>query len=352
MIYRPIEISLENKSINALVDNSASCIIDGDTCDSYRYRIYNSAGSLVYDSTKITLSPILYGGDTLNVIIPTATSTLVNGNTYTHSFEVFEGSNSAISSLVQFYTNSIPVVSNPFTTPINSQRIELNAIYSQAEGITMKEYTYIIKDNIGEAILEYNKIGSQNTNYIFSGFENNTSGTIEFKGKTTRDFDFTTGELPYSVVYPQPNININPLTILDKNTSFVDFKWGVISQISANAVGSYLYVNDYLKIGNKALQLDSGSTVDYDVNFGEDFTLKFKVDLISSFDGKIVELTSVDDKTYTLSYSYSEQKFSWDNEGIEASSLVISSPITNAYIVILPQMAYVKIGSTVYSIKI
>ena len=352
MIYRPIEVSLENKSINALVNNTASCVIDGDTCDAYRYKIYNNSGTLVYDSAKITLSPILYGGDILEVIIPSATSTLVNGNTYTHTFEVFEGINSAISSLVQFYTNTIPVVTNSFTTPISSQSIELNATYTQAEGISMKEYTYVIKDSSGDIILEYNKIGSQNTNYTFSGFENNTSGTIEFKGETIRDFSFTTGELSYTIAYSQPSINIVPSTILDKDTSFVNFSWGVIYQISANTSGTYSYVDNYLKVGNKALQLDNESTIDYDVDFGEDFTLKFKVDLISNFDGKIVELTSVDDKTYILSYSYLEQKFSWDNDGITASSLIVNSPITNAYIVILPQLAYIKIGLMVYSIKI
>lgn len=350
MIYRPINFTLENKSVDATVDNIITCEIDGDFCDAYQLRLYEG-NTLIYDSTKITLAQILYDGEILSITLPQNTTT--NGKELLYTVEVFEGAtNKALSSYIQFYTNQPPSVSLTFTNPIASQSLLLQATYSQVDGITMAEYTYDIKDATGNILFTNRRIGTQDTRYTVEGFVNGQSGTIEFRGITTRGQIFTTGVLPFAVSYSQPNININPSTTVDKITSLVTFDWGEITQITGVATGTYQFVDDFITVTNKGLHLDNGSILKYTLDFGEEFTAKFKLKLTSGFDGKICELTGESSEKYGFYYDLATTTFYWDNDGVIISSLPITLPVNSAYIVILPQMMYIKILNIIYELKL
>lgn len=348
MIYRAINFTIENISLNAAVVNTFVATIDGDTCDAYRLRIYLS-GSQIYDSTKQTLSPVLFDGEQLSINLPSGT--LTNGNTYTYTIECFEGTESAVSQFIQFYADAPPTVGLTFPSPIVSQNIQLQATYFQANNVLMASYRYLIKDSNGNTLYDFTKNASQDTRYTVEGLPNNISGTIEFSGTTTRGFNFTTGELAFTVDYPRPSVNITPSTTLNRTSSFVTYRWGVITQISGTATGTISYVPNYIVNGNTALNIHNNSRVVYNLDFGENFTLKYKLDLSTGFDGKICELTSDTGQLYGLYWESANNRFYWDNDGIRSNSMAITVPIRRVYIVVLPQRVYVKIGDTIYDIS-
>ena len=143
-------------------------------------------------------------------------NTLTNGTYYqaTLTTKDAQGNESNASAPIQFYCYSQPSfeISNmPSGNVITNSSFAFTVTYNQAQGETLNAYVFNLYSASGALISTSNTMYNTdkslplNISYLFSGFEDNASYSIEVTGVTANGTQITTGRISFTTNYTAPD---------------------------------------------------------------------------------------------------------------------------------------------------
>ena len=167
----------------------------------------NATLSTVYSATQTTFK--------FEHILPA--NTLTNGTYYqaTLTTKDAQGNVSNASAPIQFYCYSQPSfeISNmPTGNVVTNSSFAFTVTYNQAQGEILNAYVFNLYSVSGALISTSNTMYNTNTSlplsisYLFSGFEDKASYSIEVTGVTTNGTQITTGRIPFTTDYTKPDM--------------------------------------------------------------------------------------------------------------------------------------------------
>ena len=255
----------------------------------------NATLTAIYSETQTTFK--------FEHILPA--NTLTNGTYYqaTLTTKDAQGNISTPSAPIQFYCYSQPSfeISNmPAGNVVTNSSYAFTVTYNQAQGEILNAYVFNLYSVSGALIstsnVMYNTDSSLplNVSYLFSGFEDNASYSIEVNGVTANGMQITTGRISFTTNYTNPETFSD--LILTNNC-----KGGYIT-IKSNVIGIDGVSNPEMPtyIDNKEIDLtDTGSYVQwiegYRINddwtmrlWGHDFTPNSEIFRFSNVNGDII----------------------------------------------------------------
>lgn len=141
---------------------------------------------------------------------------LTNGTYYqaTLTTKDAQGNESNASAPIQFYCYSQPSfeISNmPSGNVITNSSFAFTVTYNQAQGETLNAYVFNLYSASGALISTSNTMYNTdkslplNISYLFSGFEDNASYSIEVTGVTANGTQITTGRISFTTNYTAPD---------------------------------------------------------------------------------------------------------------------------------------------------
>jgi len=332
LIYLSTNMIPKNSTINPTISNIFSAVMNGSIITAYRIYIYNNdSGTLLYDSTKITLGAPLYDKSILNITLPANTITANQNCKWV--LTVFDNANnSTTTGEVFFKSYGISTVSMAIPVTINSQTYTPIATYSHPQSIAIKKFKFVLYDSSNISVLkDSGYIFSANLTYVFNGFLNGSTYSIECIVVDQNDIISTTGKKTFTVSYSLPNLNIIPNASVFKDLSAIQLVWGQAIQIVGTPNGTYSYANNIIRNNNKALQLDSTSNISYSINIPLKFNAKFKILFSVGFIGVFCSLGNND---YQIGYDGTH--FYFNNKGIIIYGLATTLPTIPIYVDIRP----------------
>ena len=264
----------------------------------------NATLATVYSATQTTFK--------FEHILPA--NTLTNGTYYqaTLTTKDAQGNVSNASAPIQFYCYSQPMfeISNmPSGNVITNSSYAFTVTYNQAQGEILNAYVFNLYSVSGALISTSNTMYNTDTSlplnvsYLFSGFEDNASYSIEVTGVTTNGTQITTGRIPFTTSYTKPDMF--SFLFLTNNC-----KGGYIT-IRSNVVGIDGISNPKMPtyIDNKEIDLrETGSYVEWVEGYtatddwtmrlwGRDFTPNSEIFRFSNTDGDIITIEYCADDT-------------------------------------------------------
>ena len=241
-------------------------------------------------------------------------NTLTNGTYYqaTLTTKDAQGNESNASAPIQFYCYSQPMfeISNmPSGNVITNSSFAFTVTYNQAQGEILNAYVFNLYSASGALISTSNTMYNTDTSlplnvsYLFSGFEDKASYSIEVTGVTTNGTQITTGRIPFTTDYTRPDmfsflfltnnckggyitirsnvIGINGISSPETPT-YIDNK-----EIDLREAGSYVeWVEGYTVTDNWTMRL-----------WGRDFTPNSEIFRFSNIDGDIITIDYHVDET-------------------------------------------------------
>ena len=167
----------------------------------------NATLAVVYSETQTTFK--------FEHILPA--NTLTNGTYYqaTLTTKDAQGNESNASAPIQFYCYSQPMfeISNmPSGNVITNSSYAFTVTYNQAQGEILNAYVFNLYSASGALISTSNTMYNTDTSlplnisYLFSGFEDNASYSIEVTGVTVNGTQITTGRISFTTAYTKPDM--------------------------------------------------------------------------------------------------------------------------------------------------
>ena len=264
----------------------------------------NATLSTVYSATQTTFK--------FEHILPA--NTLTNGTYYqaTLTTKDVQGNVSNVSAPIQFYCYSQPSfeISNmPINNVITNSSFAFTVTYNQAQGEILNAYVFNLYSASGALISTSNTMYNTDTSlplnisYLFSGFEDKASYSVEVNGVTVNGTQITTGRIPFTTDYTKPDMF--SFLFLTNNC-----KGGYIT-IKSNVIGINGYSNPETPtyIDGKEIDLRAdGSYVEWREGYtvtddwtmriwGRDFTLNSEIFRFSNADGDIITISYCVDDT-------------------------------------------------------
>ncbi len=227
--------------------------------------------SSVYDKT--------ISGISLEHMIPA--NILTNGKKYAIQGQVFDinGNESALSDKVYFWTASTPLfyfqnINEGDTITTASLYAEL--VYDQPEWEDIAEFRFQLYDEVKDLLSESDIIyTTDNMNYAFRGFENETFYHIRAVGLTVNGIVLDTGYIRIYVKYKNPSDFSNIYAKCNDKNSVVTYatNFTVINPSTSDIPGhddQYEYNNGFIDLIDKTLVYDR----DFIIN--GDFTMSIR----------------------------------------------------------------------------
>ena len=264
----------------------------------------NATLTTIYSATQTTFK--------FEHILPA--NTLTNGTYYqaTLTTKDAQGNESSPSAPIQFYCYSQPMfeISNmPSGNVIPNSSFAFTVTYNQAQGEILNAYVFNLYSASGALISTSNTLYNTDTSlplnisYLFSGFEDNASYSIEVTGITANGTQITTGRIPFTTAYTKPDMF--SFLFLTNNC-----KSGYIT-IRSNAVGIDGIANPEppVFIDNQEVDLRaSGSYVEWIEGYtvtddwtlriwGRDYNPNSEIFRFSNIDGDIITIDYCADDT-------------------------------------------------------
>ena len=241
-------------------------------------------------------------------------NTLTNGTYYqaTLTTKDAQGNESNASSPIQFYCYSQPTfeISNmPSNNVIPNSNFAFTVTYNQAQGEILNAYVFNLYSTSGVLISTSNTMYNTDTSlplnisYLFSGFEDNASYSIEVTGVTANGTQITTGRISFTTNYTSPETFSDLLLANNCKGGYITIKSNVIGidgvsnpetptyidnkEIDLREAGSYVeWVEGYTVTGNWTMRL-----------WGRDFTPNSEIFRFSNTDGDIITIEYHVDET-------------------------------------------------------
>ena len=223
---------------------------------------------IIYDAR--TLSSVFdhtVSGVSLEHIIPA--NTLTNGKKYAVQGQVFDsnGNASVLSDKAYFWTATTPLfyfknINNDDTIATASLYAEL--IYDQPEFEDIAEFRFQLYDEVKTLLTESEIFYStENMNYAFRGFDNETFYHIRAVGMTTNGIILDTGYIRIYAKYKNPSEFSNIYARCNENNSVVTYATNFIV-INPSTSDDYEYNNGFINLIDKTLVYDKGFIINGD----------------------------------------------------------------------------------------
>lgn len=234
-------------------------------------------------------------------------NTLTNGTYYqaTLTTKDAQGNQSTASAPIQFrcYTQPTFEISNmPSGNILTNSSFAFNVTYNQIQGELLNSYVFNLYSASGALISSsgalYNTSATLPTtlSYLFSGFTDKTSYSIEVTGITVEGTEISTGRIEFATDYSSPDV----FSFLFLNNNC---KGGYIT-IRSNVAGiDGTSSTEPVYIDNKEVDLrQSGTYVEWSSNYefsdnwttriwGRDFTPNTEIFRFSTVDGSVINIT-------------------------------------------------------------
>jgi hypothetical protein len=153
----------------------------------------------------------------------------------------------------------------------------------------------------------------------------------------------------FNVDYPQLIVKNKPTITQHDDTSGIEIMWAGLCTNPGSLVGTYNYMDNFIKYGNTALNLASGATLTYSsTTIPADFTLSFMIKIPKIYNG-ILFTTS--NNHYQIGYDNSQQKFYTTIEGQTVYGELIKITDNPFFITLLPDHVIIRQYNVYYDIK-
>ena len=234
-------------------------------------------------------------------------NTLTNGTYYqaTLTTKDAQGNESSPSAPIQFYCYSQPMfeISNmPNNNVITNSSFAFTVTYNQAQGEILNAYVFNLYSASGALISTSNTMYNTDTSlplnvsYLFSGFEDKASYSIEVTGVTTNGTQITTGRISFTTDYTKPDMFSFLFLTNNCKGGYITIKSNIIGingisnpetptyidnkEIDLRETGSYVeWVEGYTVTGNWTMRL-----------WGRDFTPNSEIFRFSNVNGDIITI--------------------------------------------------------------
>lgn len=352
-VYKSINLQPQNVAINANLPNIFSCLVDCTTAiTQYQLIIWKvSDNSLIYNSGVLTLSTPLYSKETLTHNL--AGGTLTNGIEYKFVFLTKDGVNTATSDEVAFITNATATITFIVPATITTPSYKFSPIYNQSDGVGVEYVYYVFYDANDKVLIQTDKQYTSNISYTFEGFVDNTNYKVKLFGRTQNSVLFESSLISFYVDYSAPSVNLLPTVTQDCKTGNVTVVWGKgVVIVSGTSSGTISYTNDWYALGNKALLMNSGASVNWNLGIPQVFHAKFDYQKQTGFTtGKIAKLTGTG-QSYEFGYDSSVSRFYIQIGVAYGYSDVMPLPTIPFEVILRPTDAYIKVNDTITRIYV
>ena len=241
-------------------------------------------------------------------------NTLTNGTYYqaTLTTKDAQGNESSPSAPIQFYCYSQPMfeINNmPSGNVITNSSFAFTVTYNQAQGEILNAYVFNLYSASGVLISTSNTMYNTDTSlplnisYLFRGFEDKVSYSIEVTGVTANGTQITTGHIPFTTDYTRPDMFSFLFLTNNCKGGYITIKSNIIGingisnpetptyidnkEIDLREAGSYVeWVEGYTVTGNWTMRL-----------WGRDFTPNSEIFRFSNADGDIITIEYHVDET-------------------------------------------------------
>ena len=234
-------------------------------------------------------------------------NTLTNGTYYqaTLTTKDAQGNESNASAPIQFYCYSQPTfeISNmPTGNIVTNSSYAFTVTYNQAQGEILNAYVFNLYSTSGALISTSNTMYNTDTSlplnisYLFSGFEDNASYSIEVTGVTANGTQITTGRISFTTNYTSPETFSDLLLANNCKGGYITIKSNVIGIDGVSNPETPTYID------NKEIDLtDTGSYVEWIEGYrvtddwtmrlwGRNFTPNSEIFRFSNTDGDIITI--------------------------------------------------------------
>ena len=264
----------------------------------------NATLTTIYSATQTTFK--------FEHILPA--NTLTNGTYYqaTLTTKDAQGNESNASSPIQFYCYSQPTfeISNmPSNNVISNSSFAFTVTYNQAQGEILNAYVFNLYSVSGALISTSNTMYNTDTSlplnisYLFSGFEDNASYSIEVTGVTVNGTQITTGRISFTTNYTSPETFSDLLLANNCKGGYITIKSNVIGIDGESNPETPVYINDEeidLRNVGSYVEWREGYTVSGDWTmrlWGRDYTPNSEIFRFSNANGDIITIEYHADET-------------------------------------------------------
>ena len=242
-------------------------------------------------------------------------NTLTNGSYYqaTLTTKDAQGNVSNVSAPIQFYCYSQPsfAISNmPSGNVITNSSFAFNVVYNQAQGEILNAYVFNLYSASGALISTSNTMYNTatslplNISYLFSGFEDNASYSIEVTGITANGTQITTGRIPFTTNYTKPDMFSFLFLTNNCKGGYITIRSNVIGidGVSNPEVPTYIDNQEVdLRADGSYVEWVEGYTVTDDWTmrlWGRGFTPNSEIFRFSNINGDIITIKYCSDGVY------------------------------------------------------
>ena len=284
-----------------------------DAQNSFEFQFASIGGTQVVANTltikdNATLTTIYSETQTTFKFIHTLpANTLTNGTYYqaTLTTKDAQGNVSNASAPIQFYCYSQPSfeISNmPNNNVITNSSFAFTVTYNQAQGEILNAYVFNLYSASGALISTSNTMYNTdsslplNISYLFSGFEDKASYSVEVTGVTTNGTQITTGRIAFTTDYTKPDMFSFLFLTNNCKGGYITIKSNIIGINGISNPETPIYID------NKEIDLrEAGSYVEWVEGYtvtdnwtmrlwGRDFTPNSEIFRFSNTDGDIITI--------------------------------------------------------------
>ena len=264
----------------------------------------NATLAVVYSETQTTFK--------FEHILPA--NTLTNGTYYqaTLTTKDAQGNESNASVPIQFYCYSQPTfeISNmPSGNVITNSSFAFTVTYNQAQGEILNAYVFNLYSTSGALISTSNTMYNTDTSlplnisYLFSGFEDNASYSIEVTGVTANGTQITTGCIPFTTAYTKPDMFSFLFLTNNCKGGYITIRSNVIGIDGIANPEPPVFIDNQevdLRTNGSYVEWIEGYTVTDDWTlriWGRDYNPNSEIFRFSNFDGDIITIEYCTDDT-------------------------------------------------------
>jgi hypothetical protein len=274
LIQKPFDINLRDQAIDRNEDYLIRWKTSGDISTSFSIEIYNND-----DDTLMWSIPRTYSY-ALSYTIP-ANSLTANKDCKIAITVWNSAGEFATSNFVTFTVTSKPVVTvDPFDIITNHSYL-FTATYSQSEMVRIRSYTVNLYDANQVLIRTSGEKTDELLEHRFSALKNNTSYFVEFIVVSKFELSASSGLLPFSVQYENPDMYFE-VSAANSDKASIKLNWKVIQVIGKTSIEPIYIDGQELDVREGKVYFDEGFSLD------RDFTLNvwlrnipYEKDLIS-----------------------------------------------------------------------
>ena len=252
-LQKPFNINIRGQTIDGDENNTIRWQVSGDISVAFSIEIVrNDDNTLVYTLPKT---------NSYSTSFNLPNNSVLNGNEYKIRIRIWNENNQSIYSDYEvFQTSSRPIITlEPFST-ISSHSFNFQASYTQSENVNMRSYILYLYNSSQALIAQSGIKTTQTIEHLFSNLQSETSYYIEVQATSNKGLVGTTGKVLFSVLYTQPQVNVN-LEAENVDNAGIKLKWKTIQIIGTSECEELTYID------NEKIDLRNGCVVTFDEGF-------------------------------------------------------------------------------------